>query len=117
VRAHELGTDNYTSAMRRDDRVVFVAEEGKTIIAAATFFILTDFITGKPFAHVDDFVVEKKLRGKGIGSKLLEYIKQYAKDHHIHSVELTSSLPLTDAHRFYEQHGGVFKRKVFSFDL
>lgn len=117
VRAHELGVDNFTSAMKRDDRVVFVAEEDKIIVAVATFFILTDFITGKPFAHIDDFVVEKKLRGKGIGSKLLKYIKKYAKDHHIQTIELTSSLPLTNAHRFYERHGGVFKRKVISFDL
>ena len=117
VRAHELGIDNYIAAMKRDDRVVFVAEDGKRIIAVATFFILTNFITGKPFAHIDDFVVEKNVRGRGIGTALLEYIKKYAKDHNIQSIELTSSLPLVDAHRFYEKHGGVFKRKVISFDL
>lgn len=117
VRAHEKGRENYLDAMKREDRKVFVVEENDKIIAAATFFILHDFITGKPFAHLDDFIVEKTLRGKGIGTKLLEFIKQFAKDHNIHTIELTSSLPLTRAHNFYEKRGGIFARKVIKFTL
>lgn len=117
IRANVLGKKNYEEAMRRDDRKVFVAEDNGVIIGVATFFILTDFITGKKFAHVDDFVVEKKRRRQGIGTKLLEFIKAYAKEHRIHVVELTSSLPLTDAHRFYEKRGGIFARKVIKFEL
>lgn len=117
VRAHEKGRVNYLEAVKREDRKVFVVEQNNRIIAAATFFILHDFITGKPFAHLDDFIVEKTLRGKGIGTKLLEFIKQFAKDHNIHTIELTSSLPLTLAHKFYEKRGGTFARKVIKFSL
>lgn len=117
VRAHELGKRNYAEAMKRDDRRVFVLEEGGALVAVATFFILTDFITGKKFAHIDDFVVDKVMRGKGIGTKLLEYIKLYAKGIGITTIELTSSLPLTDAHAFYEKRGGEFVRKVIKFVL
>lgn len=116
-RAHELGKEHYEEAMKRDDRRVFVAEDGGHIIGVATYFILTDFITGKKFAHIDDFIVEKKRRKQGVGTALLEFIKSYAKKQGIHSIELTSSLPLTDAHRFYEKRGGVFARKVIKFDL
>ncbi len=117
VRAHELGKQNYEEAMKRDDRKVFVAEDNGKIVGVATFFILTDFITGRSFAHVDDFVVDKERRRRGIGSKLLEFIKIYAKEHDIHTIELTSSLPLTDSHRFYESRGGVFARKVIKFTV
>ncbi len=117
VRAHELGKRNYEDAMNRKDRKVFVTEDSGKIIAVATFFILTDFITGKPFAHVDDFVVDETRRGTGIGSSLLEYMKTYAVIHDIRSIQLTSSLPLTSAHRFYEKRGGVFARKVITFTL
>lgn len=117
VRAHELGKRNYDEAMKRDDRRVFVAEENASIRGVATFFILTDFITGKPFAHIDDFVVDKTFRRTGIGSQILEFIKTYAKQHGIYTIELTSSLPLTDAHRFYEKRGGVYARKVIKFTL
>jgi GNAT superfamily N-acetyltransferase len=117
VRAHELGKRNYDEAMKRDDRRVFVAEEQAVILGVATFFILTDFITGKPFAHIDDFVVDKAVRKMGIGSQLLEFIKTYAKKQDICTIELTSSLPLMDAHRFYEKRGGVYARKVIKFTL
>lgn len=117
VRAHELGKINYDDAMRRADRKVFVVEDGGRILAVATFFILTDFITGRPFAHVDDFIVEKTRRRQGIGTRLMTYIKNYAKKHGIFTIELTSSLSLVDAHRFYERQGGVFSRKVMKFEL
>lgn len=117
VRAHELGRANYLDAMKRKDRVVFVVEQHDVLVGVATFFILADFLTGKPFAHLDDFVVEKTLRGKGIGTKLLAFIKGYAKDHDIHTIELTSSLPFTYAHKFYENRGGTFARKVIKFSV
>jgi|GEM_PF-1299530 len=117
VRAHILGKANYDEAMTRDDRVVFVVEHKKKTVGAATFFILRDFITGTLFAHLDDFIIDKKHRGCGYGTALLEYIKTYAKKHGICSIQLTSSLPLTQAHRFYEKRGGVFARKVIKFIL
>lgn len=115
IRAHELGRTNFLEAVRRDDRKIFVVEEQREIIGVATFFILHDFITGKPFAHIDDFVVDTSRRGKGIGTKLLEFIKQYSKDNTIHTIELTSSLPFTRAHKFYQNRGGTFSRKVITF--
>lgn len=117
VRAHELGKRNYDAALARDDRKIFVADSGGTIVGVATFFILADFITGKLFAHIDDFIVDKSKRRSGIGSELLEFIKAYARDHGILTLEFTSSLPLTDAHRFYEKRGGVFARKVIKFTV
>ena len=103
--------------MKSKERKVFVVEEKGKIIAAATFFILHDFITGKSFAHLDDFIVEKTLRGKGIGTKLFEFVKKYARDNNIHTIELTSSLPLTRAHKFYKKLGGIFARKVITFSV
>lgn len=117
IRAHELGKANYDDAMRRNDRKVFVAEDRGVVVAVATFFILTDFITGKKFAHIDDFVVDKARRRQGIGTALMEFIKAYAKTHGICTIQLTSSLPFVDAHRFYESCGGVFARKVMKFTL
>lgn len=116
-RALELGRENYDRAIKRDDRRIFVAEDGAEILGLATFFILNDFITGRPFAHIDDFVVDKAHRKQGIGTAILNFIKVYAKDNGIHVVELTSSLPLVDAHAFYESRGGKFARKVIKFEI
>ncbi len=117
VRAHELGRDNYKKAMERQDRRVFVVEEGNELIGVATFFILTDFITGKSFAHIDDFVVKKKYRGRGVGTKLLAFIKEYARNNHIHTIKLTSSTQLARAYKFYKRHGGIFSQRVIKFEV
>ncbi len=117
VRALELGKENYDTAITRDDRRIFVAEEEGRILGLATFFILNDFITGRPFAHIDDFVVDKMHRRQGIGTAILDFIKVYAKENEIGVVELTSSLPLTQAHAFYEHRGGKFARKVIKFEI
>lgn len=117
VRVPQLGGRNYTTAIRRRDRRIFVAEEDGDIIAVATFFILIDFMSGKPFGYIDDFVVEKSRRGKGIGTQLLSYIKRWAKDHGMTTIKLSSSTPLLRAHHFYEKNGGVFAQKMIKFAL
>lgn len=117
VRAHELGRPVYQAAMNREDQMVFVIEDGGEIAGAATFLVFTDFISGKRYGHIDDFIIDKARRGRGLGTKFLKYILRYAKDMGLHTVELTSSLPLTDAHRFYEKRGGVYSRKVIKFVL
>ena len=117
IRAHELGKENYDLAIKRDDRKVFVADNEGEILGVATYFILNDFITGRPYAHIDDFIVDKNRRGQGIGTAILDFIKDYAKNNGLRIVELTSSLPLTQAHAFYESRGGKFARKVITFDI
>lgn len=117
VRVHELGKKNYEDAMQRADRRVFVVENNRKIIGVATFFIMTDFMTGKPFAHIDDFVIKKTFRGKGIGGRLIAHIKKYSKQQGIHVIKLTSSLQLTRAYRFYKKHGGMFSQRVLKFEV
>lgn len=117
VRAHELGFQNFEQALSRDDRKIFVVEQDSQLIGVATYFLFNDFITGRPFVHMDDFVIDSKCRGKGIGTQLLIYVKQYAKDHGVTTLQLTSSLPLIRAHKFYEKNGGFFARKVIKFEL
>jgi GNAT superfamily N-acetyltransferase len=117
IRAHELGKNNYQEAMKRPDRKVFVVEHDGSVIGVATFFLLTDFITGKQFAHIDDFVVKKEWRGKGVGVKLLTYIKHYAKRQRIHTIKLTSSPQLKRAYAFYRKNGGVFTQRVIKFEV
>ncbi len=117
TRVLELGRENYHAAMKREDRLIFLVEDEGKILGVATFFILIDFMSGRPFAHIDDFIVEKNHRGEGIGTMMLEHIKIYAKSIGIHVIELTSSLPLTKAHAFYESRGGKFGRKVIKFEL
>lgn len=63
--------------------------------------------------HIDELVVDKEYRGKGIGSKLLEYITNIAKEKSCVRIELDSALDRNQAHKFYEQNG--FENRAFLF--
>jgi hypothetical protein len=63
-KAHILGCDNYDRVMRGNDTKIFVIEDNGEIVGVASFFILHDMITGKPFAHIDDFVIDEPKRNK-----------------------------------------------------
>lgn len=111
------GKEIYDSVIKRRDIKIFVVEEGNQIIALASFYILPDLVGCRSFAHMDDFVVTHKLRGKGIGTELLLHIKKYCKKVGIKTLKLTSSTQLTRAHQFYEKNGGIFSQKVIKFDI
>ena len=63
--------------------------------------------------HIDELVVDKEYRGKGIGSKLMEYITNIAGEKGCVIIELDSALNRNQAHRFYKQNG--FKDRAFLF--
>ena len=116
-RAHILGRDNYDRVMKNDEVKLFVIEDKSKIMGVASFFILRDMITGRPFAHIDDFIIDEAERNKGYGTRLMHGILEYGKSHDIHAIQLTSSLQLVEAHKFYENLGGKFARKVIKFTL
>ncbi len=113
--AHIYGSDNYDYVMERNDVKIFVLEDKGILVGAASFFILHDMITGTPFAHIDDFVIDQAYRGMGYGTFLMKKILIYAKKKKISPIKVTSSLPLTEAHAFYEKLGGIFAQKVIKF--
>jgi len=49
--------------------------------------------------------VKKEGQGKGIGTKLMRHMENYAKAHGVFSIYLNSDMKRTDAHTFYERNG------------
>ena len=114
--ASVYGSKNFDRVMNSDSIKIFVVEDNDNIVGAASFFILTDMICGEKFAHIDDFIIDEKERGKGYGKALMCGIITYAREHTINPVKLTSSLQFQEAHEFYEKIGGKFTQKVIKFD-
>ena len=54
-------------------------------------------------ARIEDFIVDKKKRGKGIGEKLLEYAINYAKEAGVSKIELTSNPHRLEANNLYQK--------------
>ncbi len=64
--------------------------------------------------HIDELIVDREYRGKGIGSKLVEHIVKTAKHKGCRRVELDSAFDRDEAHKFYEQNGFDNRASLFS---
>lgn len=107
----------FEEELEREDIKIFVAEDKRKLIAMAEFFIVPILRRGYYHGVIETFVVSEKERGKGVGGTLIEEIFKFAKNQNIKVVKLTSGLQLTDAHQFYEKHGGKFAERMYRFEL
>ena len=67
-------------------------------------------------SFIEDLIVDKDYRGKGIGKALIEEAIRFSKQNDCEVVELTSFLDNVDAHRFYEKNGFIkhsYKFKMY----
>lgn len=112
----EVRSKIFQNLLKRNDVKIFVVEENEKVVAMADVFILPIMRRGANHAHIEDFVVADVMRGKGIGTKLMEYIKDYCLKNNIKVIKLASGLELENAHRFYEKNGGKFTEKMFRFE-
>ncbi len=115
--AQKVGGPIFDSIISRKDILIFLAEENEKLIGLATFYLIPNIRHGWHRGHIEDFVIARHLRGKGIGTQLLSTIKKYCTDHNIKVIKLDSGLELEKAHRFYEKNGGKFTEKMFRFDI
>ena len=63
--------------------------------------------------HLDELVVDRDYRGRGIGTQLLAHLISLAQRKGCRRLELDSAFHRKAAHRFYEQHG--FENRAFLF--
>lgn len=64
-----------------------------------------DFFTGAPNCHISDLVVAPGHDGKGIGSALLAYAYDWAREHHCRHVTLAVFPGNERARALYAKHG------------
>lgn len=96
----------------RPGTTVLVAENaGGEVIGAVTVHLFDSLHTNDPTAWLTAVVVEEKVRGRGVGSVLVEQAEDWARRHGARRIALTSALHRTRAHQFYKdrdyEHTGV----------
>ena len=107
----------FEELINKQDVKIFVAEEESRLVGIADLFIVPIMRRGYYQGHIEDFIVAEKARGKGVGTKIMNAIKEYCKENNINVIKLTSGFELEDAHKFYEKHGGMHTEKMFRFNL
>jgi GNAT superfamily N-acetyltransferase len=72
---------------------------------------------GRPYALVEDVVVDAAMRGQGYGEALMQRAIELARAGGCYKLALTSNKARADAHRFYQRLGFKATHEGFRIDL
>lgn len=102
--------DSYIKAFEEIDNdpkhELIVAElDGEVVGTLQLMFLPSISFQGGLRAQVESVRVDTKVRNQGIGSKLMNWTIERAKERGAHVVQLTTHGSREDAHRFYERLG------------
>ena len=93
-----------------DLRPVFVYEDDNGNVQGYAFCVIeqhpgNNILTDIKTLYIDDLCVEENMRGQGIGRKLFEFVKEYAKGQECHNITLNVWEGNYNSIRFYESLG------------
>jgi len=106
--------DNYYLYLLNKNYYFFVVEEANKLIGYVEGWIIDDFGIAGKILYIQGIVVLPKYRNKGIGSKLIETVFEYAKQRKVKQIRVESS---QKAHSFYEKNGLTDHHTEFSIFL
>ena len=96
------------------DYTLYVATANSQIVGSFALLIMDNLAhMGAPSAVVEDVVVHSKWRGRGIGSRMIRFAIDKAKDAKCYKLALTCNINRDRAHKFYESLG--FEKHGYSF--
>lgn len=87
---------------------LFIAEENNNILGTLTL-VFNKIPTGEK-AWIEDVVVDKLARGKGVGKRLTQFAIDYAISKGVTKIDLTSSPERIAANKLYQKLG--FKKRT-----
>lgn len=101
--AHRKAFDDVAADPRQQ---LLVVEDGGALLATAVLAVIPNIgHGGRPWAIIENVVVDEPARGRGVGEMLIRHIVEQARAAGCYKVALTSRAFRTDAHRFYERLG------------
>ena len=108
VGARKYTDEQLKEIITNDKSPVFVADDG--IVVGYAFCIHKQFINDNNMTdiktlYIDDLCVDENCRGKHVGTKLYEYVLNYAKENNYYNVTLNVWAANTNALAFYQKIG------------
>ncbi len=96
---------------KQPDCCIMVAEENGTVLGMASGQFVISTACGAPSLWVEDVVIDRSLRGKGIGTELLQTLQSWAQSVGGVRMQLLADKDNAPALKFYEKTG--WKRTNF----
>jgi len=90
---------------KSDVGVIVIAIDSNKVIGMVNILYTVSTALGSRVAILEDMVVSPKARGKGVGSMLMKYTLDLAKQNGCKRITLLTDFDNDGAHRFYQQHG------------
>lgn len=92
--------------LRQPGRSVLVAQASEEVIGTADLLIVANLTHhSRPWAIVENLVVDETARGTGVGRALIEEVVSRADQAGCYMIQLLSLKHRTEAHAFYERNG------------
>jgi ribosomal protein S18 acetylase RimI-like enzyme len=93
---------------------LYVATADNQVVGSFALLIMDNLAhMGAPSAVVEDVVVRSRWRGRGIGSRMIRFTMEKAKEAKCYKLALSCSINRDRAHKFYESLG--FEKHGYSF--
>ena len=104
-------------AIDSHDSVVLLADAGGRLVGFATAYQDMHSVRFGFRAWVEDLAIDPERRSEGIGKRLLDAAKAWARERGATHLELDSSETRADAHRFYERERPSWRSKCYGWEL
>jgi GNAT superfamily N-acetyltransferase len=100
-----------------DVAMVLVAELDGELVGFCTVYVDFESVRFGKRAWVEDLAVHPQRRSLGVGKRLLDTAKDWARAHGAARIELESAEARKDAHRFYERERPDWRSACFGWEL
>ena len=94
---------------------IVVARQDERVLGSAFIFYHLSPHYGKPYAIIEDMVVDENQRSGGVGSEIIRKVIELAKKRKSYKIILTSGFDRDEIHKFYERSG--FEKWGFEFRM
>lgn len=110
--------DAFDAMMAQPENVYIVAEQGGEIVGCYQYTVIPGVSRGGASrAQIEGVRIDSKMRGQGLGQRMLEDAKARARASGCNLIQLTADKSRGDAHRFYEELGFVGSHIGFKLNL
>jgi GNAT superfamily N-acetyltransferase len=113
----DVAAERLRRAAAATDAVVLVARAGDAVAGVCTAYLDFESVRFGRRAWVEDLAVDPGRRSLGIGKRLLDAAKDWARERGATHLELDSGHARADAHRFYEREGPSWSAISFGWEL
>jgi GNAT superfamily N-acetyltransferase len=109
---------NIKEMLTAKDHVAFAALYNEKLVGWIHAFRCL-VLEGNPFIEIGGLVVDEDYRGKGVGKKLVESIRNWCLENGFYDIRVRSNVKRKEAHKFYTATGfrESKEQKVFQLKL